>query len=84
MTSDRAYGLRRLSRFRWNYTRDLRLGFSQISRILDKHADPNMYGPDTALEQDEYGNWYVKGGGKYFPIGQGEESARLCNMGWST
>lgn len=43
---------------------------AQISRILDKHADPNMYGPDTALEQDPAtGQWTFRGGGKYFPVG---------------
>lgn len=71
MTSDRAYGLDDYNDLD-GIIQELEIRLSQISRILDKHADPNMYGPDTALEQDEYGNWYVKGGGKYFPISQGE------------
>lgn len=53
---------------------ELEVRIAQISRILDKHADPNMYGPDSALEQDpETGEWVFRGGGKYFPVSQGEE-----------
>ncbi len=51
---------------------EVRLG--QISRILDKHADPNMYGPDIAVETDAAtGESTYRGGGKYFPVMQGEE-----------
>jgi hypothetical protein len=33
-----------------------------------------MYGPDTALEQDlTTGQWGYRGGGKYFPVSQGEQ-----------
>ncbi len=53
---------------------ELEVRVAQISRILDKHADPNMYGPDTALEHDPAtGQWGYHGGGKYFPVGQGEQ-----------
>jgi len=53
---------------------ELEIRIAQISRILDKHADPNMYGPDTALERDPItGQWGYWGGGKYFPVGQGEQ-----------
>ncbi len=53
---------------------ELEIRIGQISRILDKHADPNMYGPDTALERDPItGQWGYWGGGKYFPVGQGEQ-----------
>jgi len=52
---------------------ELEIRVAQISRILDKHADPNMYGPDAALVQDsKTGEWLFRGGGKYFPVGQGE------------
>ncbi|RKL63028.1 phage portal protein [Thermoanaerobacteraceae bacterium SP2] len=52
---------------------ELEIRVAQISRILDKHADPNMYGPETALEKDpETGQWTFRGGGKYFPVGDGE------------
>ena len=53
---------------------ELEVRIAQISRILDKHADPNMYGPDTALEHDPItGRWEYRGGGKYFPVGDGEQ-----------
>lgn len=53
---------------------ELEIRIGQISRILDKHADPNMYGPDTALERNPItGQWGYWGGGKYFPVGQGEQ-----------
>lgn len=54
---------------------ELEIRAAQISRILDKHADPNMYGPDTALEQNtKTGEWDFRGGGKYFPVGPGDTS----------
>ncbi|GEM88169.1 phage portal protein [Meiothermus granaticius] len=50
---------------------EIRLG--QVSRILDKHADPGMYGPELALERDPYtGIEHFRGGGKYIPVGEGE------------
>ncbi len=52
---------------------ELEVRVAQISRILDKHADPNMFGPDTALMQDpKTGEWGYKGGSKYFPVGPGD------------
>lgn len=51
---------------------ELEVRIAQISRILDKHSDPNMYGDETALEKDERtGNWVFRGGGKFFPVSQG-------------
>lgn len=50
---------------------ELEIRLSQISRVLDKHADPKMYGDETALEFDERsGRWVVKGGGKFFPVSE--------------
>lgn len=47
---------------------------SQVSLVLNKHADPNMYGPDTALETDiRTGQPRIRIGGKFFPVGPGEE-----------
>lgn len=52
----------------------LEVRVAQIERILDKHADPNMYGPDTALEEDTVtGLVMYRGGGKYFPVGENEQ-----------
>jgi len=52
------------------YELDQRL--SQISRILNKHSDPHMAGPETALEQDEMGRYVFRGGAKYFPLEPGD------------
>lgn len=51
---------------------DIRL--AQISRVLDKHTDPNMYGPEGVLEQDPAtGEWHVRAGGKYFAVPDGSQ-----------
>ncbi len=73
-TSDRLTGLDDYSDLD-SIVQELEVRLAQISRILDKHADPNMCGPDSALEQDpQSGQWTFRGGGKYFPIGQGEQA----------
>lgn len=73
LTSDRVIGLDDYSDMD-SIIQELEIRVAQISRILDKHADPNMYGPDTALEQDpKTGEWTFRGGGKYFPVGPGEQ-----------
>lgn len=73
LTTDRVTGLDDYSDLD-SIVQELEARVAQISRILDKHADPNMYGPDTALEQDQTtGQWTFRGGGKYFPVGQGEQ-----------
>jgi len=72
-TSDRIYGIDDYSDLD-SVIQELEIRIAQISRILDKHADPNMYGPDTALMQDpDTGQWVVKGGGKFYPVGEGED-----------
>jgi len=69
LTSDRVIGLDDYSDLD-SIIQELEIRVAQISRILDKHADPNMYGPDTALDQDpKTGEWTFRGGGKYFPVG---------------
>lgn len=51
---------------------EMEVRIAQISRILDKHSDPNMYGDEAALELDERtGAWVFRGGGKFFPVRQG-------------
>lgn len=73
LTTDRITGLDDYSDLD-SIIQELETRVAQISRILDKHADPNMYGPDTALEQDPAtGQWGYRGGGKYFPVSQGEQ-----------
>ncbi|MBA1336720.1 MAG: hypothetical protein HPY66_3155 [Firmicutes bacterium] len=73
LTTDRVTGLDDYSDLN-SIIQELETRVAQISRILDKHADPNMYGPDIALEQDPAtGQWGYRGGGKYFPVSQGEQ-----------
>ena len=72
LTTDRVTGLDDYSDLD-SIIQELEVRIAQISRILDKHADPNMYGPDTALEHDPTtGQWGYRGGGKYFPVGPEE------------
>jgi hypothetical protein len=53
---------------------ELEVRVGQISRILDKHADPSMYGPEDLMEIDfETGRRTFKAGGEYYPVPQGEE-----------
>lgn len=52
--------------------RELSIRLSQPSRILDKHSDPNMYGPPIGEYDPETGEETFRSGGKYIEI-QGEE-----------
>jgi len=73
ITTDRATGLDDYSDLD-GLIQEMEIRIAQISRILDKHADPNMYGPDTALEVDPItGQSTVKAGGKYFPLAPDDE-----------
>lgn len=72
-TSDRLTGLDDYSDLD-SIVQELEVRIAQISRILDKHADPAMYGPDYALEYDtSTGQWKYRGGGKYFTLAQGDQ-----------
>lgn len=72
-TADRLTGLDDYSDLD-SVIQEIEIRIAQISRILDKHSDPNMYGPDSALEQDaKTGQWQFRGGGKFFPVAQGEQ-----------
>lgn len=73
-TSDRLTGLDDYSDLD-SVVQELEIRVAQISRILDKHADPNMYGPSSAWEQDPTtGAWGLKGGGKFYAVEQGEQA----------
>lgn len=72
LTTDRLYGMD-------DYVdldpvvQELEVRFSQISKILDKHSDPNMAGPASALEEDvETGEVTVRGGGSFYPMEPGD------------
>jgi hypothetical protein len=52
---------------------ELEVRVGQIARILDKHSDPNMYGPASALEENPTtGEMTFQGGGKFFPLDVGD------------
>ncbi|AEG14709.1 prophage lambdach01, portal protein [Desulfofundulus kuznetsovii DSM 6115] len=53
---------------------EINVRLSQISRILDKHADPHLAGPTSALEYDEATGQYIfrTSGSRYFPLQQGD------------
>ncbi len=73
LTSDRVTGLDDYSDLD-TIIQELEVRVAQISRILDKHSDPNMYGPESAIEVDgDTGREVFKGGGKFFPVGPDEK-----------
>ena len=41
---------------------EIMVRLSQISKILDKHASPGMQGPDSALTENQDGEWVIEGG----------------------
>lgn len=48
---------------------EMEVRLAQISRILDEHADPNMYGPASALTTDPLtGEVSYAAGGNFFPM----------------
>jgi hypothetical protein len=52
---------------------EMEVRYAQMSKVLDKHSDPGMYGPENALEQDpKTGEWKVKGG-RFYPLVAGDE-----------
>ncbi len=68
LTTDRVTGLDDYSDLD-GILQELETRVAQISRILDKHADPSMYGPDTAASIDPLtGKVTYLAGGRYFPI----------------
>ena len=68
ITTDRATGMDDYSDID-GIIQEMEIRIAQISRILDKHSDPNMYGPDSALEIDPItGQATFRAGGKYFPM----------------
>lgn len=47
---------------------ELEVRFSQISKILDKHAEPSMQGPSSALRYDRATDTYSLKTGSYFVV----------------
>lgn len=75
ITSDRIHGID-------DYTdidsimSELLVRLGQIARILDKHADPSVQGPMSALERDENGEWKLKLGGYIGRDGKDDAEAK--------
>lgn len=45
---------------------ELEVRTGQIAKVLDRHSNPSMTGPASAMTKDEYGNWCFVGG-SYIP-----------------
>lgn len=54
---------------------ELMTRMTQISNILDKHADPALTGPATMLSKDDNGDLVFKKG-KFYAFNQGEEAPK--------
>lgn len=50
---------------------ELMVRFTQIQKILDKHANPSMKGPMSALEESPSGEWVFRVG-NYFSVNPGD------------
>lgn len=50
---------------------ELEVRYAQISKVLDKHTEPGMYGPESALVQNEAGEWVLPTG-RFYPLEQGD------------
>lgn len=62
LTSDRVHGMDDYSDID-SIISELLVRLGQISRVLDKHADPSVEGPSSALEKDpQSGEWVLKMG----------------------
>lgn len=62
-TSDAVYGFDDYDEL-CSVVREMVGRLAQMGRILDRHADPGMYGPESALEQDpETGRWSFRKAG---------------------
>jgi hypothetical protein len=72
VTTDRATGLDDYTDID-SIVQELEIRASQIARILDKHSDPSMYGPATALIKDKAtGQMVIRGGGQFYPLEHGD------------
>lgn len=53
--------------------KELETRYPQIFFILDKHADPSMYGPPMEEQDPRDGEYKVQGGARYYTIVEGQE-----------
>ncbi len=66
LTSDRVYGIDDYADID-SIISELEVRISQIAKILDKHAEPSMQGPETALQYNKATGRYELKVGNYFP-----------------
>ena len=71
MTSDRVYGIDDYADLD-SIISEIEVRIAQISKILDKHAEPSVQGPSSALYRDSDGSWKLKMG-NYFPRDTAED-----------
>lgn len=71
LTSDRSYGLDDYSDLD-SIISEIEVRISQISKILDKHAEPSMQGTENALQWNEHTNSYEFKNGNYLPLSDGD------------
>ncbi len=74
LTSDRTYGIDDYSDVD-SIISEIEVRLSQISKILDKHAEPSMQGPSSALEYDTSTRSYKLKVGNYFSRDSTEDPA---------
>ncbi len=72
LTSDRAYGIDDYSDIN-TIVQQIEIRLCQITRILNKHSSPSMYGPDGAIKiNQDTGEPEFIGAGKFYPVEEGE------------
>lgn len=80
LTSDRVYGIDDYSDVD-SIISEIEVRLSQISKILDKHAEPSMQGPETALTYNKSTRSYELKVGNYFPKSS-KEDADVSYITW--
>lgn len=80
LTSDRVYGIDDYADLD-SIISELEVRISQVAKILDKHAEPSMQGPDTALTYNKSTGSYELKAGNYFPM-QGKDDAEVKYITW--
>jgi hypothetical protein len=53
--------------------KELETRYPQVFFILDKHADPSMYGPPMEEQDPRDGEYKVQGGARYYTIVEGQQ-----------
>lgn len=62
---------------------ELMVRIGQVDRILDKHADPSMQGPPSALERDTTtGQWRLKSGSYFVVDNEAGQTSEVKYLTW--